>query len=139
MSDKLTGGCLCGAVRFEADGDPLFSSNCHCRDCQRVSSGAYLPVMGFPVGAVHVHGTVKTFQRRADSGASVSISFCPECGAHLFAKADALQGVLLLHAGVLDDPSLYNPQLDIFTASAQPWDHMDPSLPKFPKMPPLVG
>ena len=136
---KITGGCLCGAVRFEADGDPLFSSNCHCRECQRVSSGAYLPMMGFPAGAVHVTGVVKTFQRRGDSGAAVSESFCPGCGAHLLAQADALQGVLLLHAGNLDDPTLYKPQLDIFTASAQPWDYMDPNLPKFPGMPPLGG
>ena len=136
---KTTGGCLCGAVRFEADGDSLFSSNCHCRDCQKVSGGAYLPVTAFPEGAVHVSGAVKSYRRPGDSGGTVSESFCPECGAHLFAQADALPGLLLLHAGNLDDPSAYEPQLDIFTASAQRWDHMDPNLPKYPGMPPLGG
>lgn len=133
----LKGGCLCGAVRFEADGDPLFSSNCHCRDCQRASGGGYLPLMAFPAAAVRVTGVVKSFHRRADSGASTSESFCPECAARLYGQADVLQGIVVLHAGALDDPTLYKPQIDIFAASAPPWDHMDPSLPKFPGMPPL--
>jgi len=43
----------------------------------------------------------------------------------------------MITAGSLDDPSLYKPTLDIFTSSAQPWDHMHPALAKFPKMPPM--
>lgn len=81
MSNKITGGCQCGAVRFEAEGEPAFSSNCHCRDCQRASGSAYLPVMGFPKDAVRVTGEVKYFQRQGDSGAFESEGFCPECGA----------------------------------------------------------
>ena len=45
----------------------------------------------------------------------------------------------MITAGSLDDPSQYKPTMDIFTASAQPWDHMNPTLPKFPKMPPMGG
>jgi hypothetical protein len=136
MGDRITGGCLCGGVRFELDGEPAFSSNCHCRGCQRASGSAYMPLMGFPKDAVRVTGDVKYFQRQADSGASESEGFCPECGARLFAYAEAYEDFLLVRAGSLDDPALYKPQADIYTASAQPWDHMDPDLPKFPKMPP---
>lgn len=137
MGERTTGGCICGAVRFEVDGEPLFSSNCHCRDCQRASGSAFMPLMGFPKDAVHIIGEVKYFQRQANSGTAETEGFCPECGARLFAHAEAYEGILLVRAGGLDDPSLYQPQANIFTSSAQPWDYMDPDLPKFPQMPPM--
>ena len=99
----------------------------------------FVPVAGFPKDAVHVTGAVKNFQRKGDSGAAVSEGFCPECGASLFAQAEALAGIFLVNAGSLDDPSLFKPQMNIFTTSAQPWDYMDPNLPNYPKMPPLSG
>lgn len=139
MGNRATGGCLCGAVRFEVDGEPLFSSNCHCRECQRASGSGYMPLMGYPRGAVRVTGDVRYFERMADSGTSETEGFCPTCGARLFAHAQAFPGIFLVRAGCLDDPSSYKPQADIYTSSAQPWDHMDPALPKFPKMPPMGG
>jgi hypothetical protein len=57
----------------------------------------------------------------------------------LFGKTTAAPDLAMITAGSLDDPSLYKPTLDIFTASAQPWDHMNPALAKFPKMPPMAG
>lgn len=137
MGSATTGGCVCGAVRFEVEGEPLFSSNCHCRECQRASGGAYVPWMGFPRRAVSVVGNVKYFERMADSGTSEREGFCPDCGVRIVAYADALEGIVLVRAGCLDDPSRYRPQIDIYSSSAQPWDLMDPNLPKFPKMPPI--
>jgi hypothetical protein len=139
MGNKITGGCKCAAVRYEIEGEPLFCSNCHCRDCQRSTGSAYTPIAGFPKDAVRVTGAVKYFRRNGDSGAAVSEAFCPECGANLFGRADALEGLCLVNAGSLDDPTLFRPQMNIFTASAQPWDYMDPDLPKYPKMPPMGG
>lgn len=133
----ITGGCLCGSVRYEAEGATAFAGNCHCRDCQRVTGSAYMPVLGFPQDAVTVSGTVKYFQRRGDSGQCCYDGFCPECGARLLARADSIPGILMIQAGSLDDPSEYQPQFDVYTASAQPWDHMDPALQKFSRMPPL--
>lgn len=137
MGNRTTGGCVCGAVRFEVDGEPLFSSNCHCRECQRASGSAFVPFMGFLRDAVRIAGEVRYFKRMADSGLSETEGFCPECGVRLFAHVEALEGIFLVRAGCLDDPSQYRPQVDIYTSSAQPWDHMDPNLPKFPKMPPM--
>lgn len=137
MSETINGGCLCGAVRFAASGAPLFSGNCHCRDCQRATGSGYMPVVGFPAGAVRISGEVRYFARVADSGKGADEGFCPVCGARLFAHAEALPGMLLIQAGALDDPALFKPQLDMFTASAQPWDFMDPALPKHARMPPM--
>ncbi len=137
MENRMAGGCVCGAVRFEVDGDPMFCSNCHCRECQRASGSAFMPLMGFLREAVRISGEVTYFTRMADSGTAETEGFCPICGARLFAHAEAYEGVFLVRAGCLDDPSLYKPQADIYTSSAQAWDHMDPNLPKFPKMPPM--
>ena len=59
MSTAINGGCLCGAVRYECNAEPLFTGNCHCRDCQRASGGAYSPAMGVPTDALKITGEVK--------------------------------------------------------------------------------
>ena len=125
----------------------VFYGNCHCRDCQKASGGAYEPDIGLPAAALKITGTVKYYDTKADNGNTLSrglfqvaldISyFCPECGSSLFGKANAVPDPAMITAGSLDDPSLYKPTLDIFTSSAQPWDHMNPALTKFPKMPPM--
>jgi len=113
--------------------------NCHCRDCQKSSGGAYEPDIGLPAAALKITGAVKYYDTKADSGNTLSRGFCSECGASLFGKTSAVPDLAMITAGSLDDPSLYKPTLDIFTASAQPWDHMNPALAKFPKMPPMGG
>jgi len=55
----------------------------------------------------------------------------------LFGTSNGMTGLAMITAGSLDDPRLYKPTLDIFTSSAQPWDHMNPALAKFPKMRPM--
>ncbi len=51
-----TGGCMCGAVRYECSAAPMFMGNCHCRDCQRASGGGYAPAIGVPRSAVKITG-----------------------------------------------------------------------------------
>jgi hypothetical protein len=135
MSDVSTGSCLCGAVRFEYSGEPAFSGNCHCRDCQRSSGGAYTPALFMPEESVSIKGTVKYYESKADSGNTISRGFCPTCGSQLFTKLEMMPNMLGLRAGTLDDPSKFHPKIDMYTASASHWDHMNPDLPKFPKSP----
>jgi hypothetical protein len=90
-----------------------------------------------PAAALKITGKVKYHDTKAQSGNTLSRGFCPECGARLFAKTSRTPDLAMITAGSLDDPSQYKPSMDIFTASAQPWDHMNPALPKFPKMPPM--
>ena len=131
----LTGGCLCGAVRYECAAEPLFSGNCHCRDCQKATGSAYVPAFAVPVVSVKITGDVKYFESSADSGNTFSRGFCPTCGGRVFGKTSGFPELILITAGSLDDPSRFKPSMDFFTASAQPWDHMNPDLPKFVKQP----
>jgi hypothetical protein len=88
-----------------------------------------------PAAALKITGNVKYDDSKADSGNTLSRGFYPECGSRLFGKTSAMTDLAMITAASLDDPSQYTPQMDIFVSSAQPWDHMNPALPKFPKMP----
>ena len=135
MSTNYTGGCLCGAVRYECTAEPIFMGNCHCRDCQKASGSGYEAAIGVPAPALKITGNVKYHDIKADSGSMVSRGFCPECGSRLFGKTSGMPQLAIVMAGSLDDPKQFQPGMDVYTSSAQPWDHMNPALPKFPKMP----
>ena len=96
---KLSGGCACGSIRYETNGEPVVMLNCHCRDCQRASGSAYAAILVVPKSSV---------------------------------KLERMPDVLGLQAGSLDDPDLYHPAMDIFTASARSWDHMSSETQKLP-------
>ncbi|WP_430761293.1 GFA family protein [Solilutibacter silvestris] len=132
---KLSGGCLCGQVRYEASADPVFSGNCHCTDCQHASGGPYAPVMMFPPNAVNTTGPVKYFASKGDSGHVIERGFCQNCGSQLFVKLEAVPGMVGIRPGSLDAPANFQPDLDFFVSSAQPWDHMNPELPKRQRSP----
>ena len=133
---SVKGGCACGAVRYESSADPVFTGTCHCRDCQRASGGGSSSVTAVPEAALKLTGEVKYHTVKGSSGKNISRGFCPSCGSRLTVRGEAMPGLMMIALASLDDPSSFKPAMDIFTASAQPWDHMDPALPKFPKMPP---
>ena len=129
MPTPFTGGCGCGAIRYECTGRPLFMFNCHCRDCQQASGGPYTPVVYVRAKTFRItKGTPRYFETTSQAGGHNRRGFCPDCGSRLFGGgSDRGQGIT---ASSLDDPSWFKPQMHVFTADAQPWDHMDPALPK---------
>ena len=136
VSAPFTGGCACGAIRYACTAEPLLALNCHCRDCQRATGAAFAAIIRVPAAAfVVTDGTPKFYPVTGDSGNTVNRGFCPECGSPLFSRLSGLADVVGVRVGSLDDPSRYRAEMDIFVASAQPWDHMDPELPKFPGYP----
>jgi hypothetical protein len=133
---SIDGGCLCGAIRYEIESDSSLAAFCHCRDCQYVSGGAPAAVVVFPSDAVRVvRGKERVFWNKADSGARVYRSFCDNCGTPLFAGNELHPKSVVVKLGSLDDPSRFAPLCHIWTSSAQPWHHIDPAKPAFPKSP----
>jgi len=127
---KFTGGCLCGAIRYEADGEPVTAGACHCRDCQYVSGGGPAHVLVMAAGDVKMtKGEPRIYFSLSEAGHTVGRSFCEDCGTPIFAQNAARPGFLSIKAGTLDDPSLYRPRGHIWVKSAQPWHHIDPALP----------
>ncbi len=133
MAGTISGGCACGAIRYECDVDPVLMLNCHCRDCQRSSGSAYAPVLVAPNSGVRMRGEPRYHRVVGKAGKAVERGFCPTCGSQVAIKLERFPDILGLQAGSLDDPTIYRPTMEVFTASAQPWDHMDPGTQKHPE------
>jgi hypothetical protein len=101
-----------------------------------MTGSGYSPTLFFPVAAVSVSGEVRHYSSTGGSGNTVQRGFCPQCGSQLFGQPAVMPGLLAIRAGTLDDTALYKPAINIFTSSMATWDHVDPSLPSFPEMPP---
>ncbi len=136
---KATGGCLCGAVRYEIDGEPIFSAHCHCRDCQKATGAGHASVLGMPGSAVRLTGETRAYSVKGDSGQSVARHFCPVCGSVVFSAPEILPGATNILAGTLDDPSVFKPQIAIYTRDRAPWDRIDAALMEFETVPPRPG
>jgi len=131
----IAGGCLCGRVRYEAQGDALFGVLCHCRDCQRVSGTGHVPVMGVRKSTFRVTGETKTNGVLGGSQKQAIRHFCPNCGSLLFGTPEVVPDIVTLYVGSLDDPNAFNPQYRQFTRDRPDWDKMDAHLPEYETVP----
>jgi len=133
---ELQGGCYCGAVRYKATGDSMFSGQCHCRECQYMTGGHPNVIMAMPeAGFSYVKGSAKQY-RRSDLKDPVTREFCPECGTHLLAKSSKVPGQVLLKVGTLDDPAAFaGPQMVIFTIDKRSFHHVPEGVPTFERAP----
>ncbi|MGD2074472.1 MAG: GFA family protein [Gammaproteobacteria bacterium] len=124
-----SGGCACGAVRYQANSPPSFSFHCQCRQCQRASGAGHASLFVVPADAVSLTGELKFYDQIADDGSTVSRGFCPVCGSPVVGKTSGHPDILLFTAASLDDPALFKPEKVVWSASGQPWDFIDPDLP----------
>lgn len=131
----MTGGCLCGQVKYQITGEPGMTGVCHCKNCQRQAGSAFSILIMVPRAAVTVTGTLKTYRDTADSGNPVYREFCPDCGSPVFSKVPGAPDAIFVKAGTLDDTSSLAPQAHFWCDSAQPWVQIDPAIPQTPKNP----
>ena len=136
MSEPYTGGCTCGAVRYEVSGEPVMMNDCQCRNCQRESGTGHGSHLTFVGAAVQVTGEATLWTTAGEGGTRKSRAFCPTCGAPAYIVFPDMPEVFVASAASLDDPGRYKPQFVIWTAAGPAWDHIDPTLPRFEKMPP---
>ena len=122
VSTPFTGGCACGAIRYECSAEPMMSLNC--------------TVVGVPAAKVQfTQGSPQYYETTGERGTSVRHGFCPTCSSPLVALPSAYPAMMSLRAGSLDDPSWVRPAAAIWTASAQPLDALNPAIPKFETQP----
>lgn len=131
MSETHTGGCLCGAVRYEAQGPAINVRVCHCRLCQKAIGAAFNARALFAIPAVSISGPVAT----AKSSEGLQRGFCQACGTTIFSRREAV-GVMGLTHGSLDQPDDFPPTEHIWVSSKQAWLKLDDGLPQHAEGPP---
>jgi hypothetical protein len=99
----IAGGCLCGAVRYRTDAEPIVTRLCWCRVCQYIAAGNAAVGVCFPTAGLTVAGETRDFVSIADSGNRMHRRFCPSCGTHLFSEAESRPHLIFVRAGTLDE------------------------------------
>ncbi len=132
----IDGGCLCGAVRFEAEANPQQVFICHCTDCQTHSGSAFRTLVGVRADSLRVKGELKIYERRADSGAIRGLAFCPECGTPIYGgPAEGEDGLLSIRVGVVRQRDELRPVAQLWCRSSQEWLSGLPDLPRVETQP----
>lgn len=132
-------GCLCGAVRFAIDAEPMAARSCWCRLCQYLGGGTATTNVCFPADHVRITGEIRYHESLADSGNVMRRGFCPQCGTPLTSEALARPHLIFIRAGALDDPDLIAPQATIWTSAAPAWACIDDRIPSYPAQVPPVA
>ena len=130
MTTTLTGGCLCGAVRYTVSQPITELRACHCRDCQKASGAGGTVNAMIPSSALKItKGTPKRYTLTADSGRTLHRHFCGDCGSPLFSRRELTPENTALRIGTLDAEHAGGMKIiaHIWTKSARSWAHIDPA------------
>lgn len=132
---RVEGGCYCGSLRYEAEGEPMMKGQCHCRECQYITGGAPNLFMAMPTaGFSYTKGSPKGFSR-SDIDNPVTREFCEKCGTHVITRAPRFPAVII-KVGTLDNPKDFNgPTLAIFTVDKQDFHQIPDGIPAFERLP----
>ena len=116
----ISGGCYCGALRFEVDGEMPMRGLCLCRTCQKISGGAGNLFIGVEAKTFrYTRGEPRRFKLEGP-GDTPTREFCGECGVHIAARSPKAPGGAIVKVGTLDDPSLFEgPRMVCWTQEKQ--------------------
>ncbi len=124
----ITGGCLCGAVRFQITAKPLATSYCHCTMCQKMSGGPFIVFATVPFeGFTFTKGKPAAYE---SSPGNLRLS-CGACGSPLGARVAEDPKLIAVGLGCLDDPNLIKPEFHTHTSSQVSWCEIDDGLPRY--------
>jgi len=137
MSKPYTGGCACGAIRYETRHQPVFQNHCQCRTCQHRSGTGHSSYLTFPGRTdMTITGEAASWRVAGDSGNDKFHAFCPTCGAPVYLTFAAAPEMIAVHAGSLDEPERFDPKVVTYGVRGLAWDPLDPTLTTFETMPP---
>ncbi len=118
---SLTGGCICGQVKYQIIDKPLFTQACHCKDCKVLTGSSYVVNSSILENTLIVEGEVSSTELKAGSGASYKTYFCTKCGTYVYADYDSAVGRLTVRTKTLNNSEKFPPQVHIFTKDKDPW------------------
>ena len=127
---NFSGGCLCGAVRYLAVGEPLLVEYCHCGMCRRASGAPVVAWATFPRATLSWqsgHPTLRASSAKAQRG------FCQECGSQLIFQWGDQTPRISVTVATLDDPEALKPTYHIYTGDQLSWLNIEDDLPRHPE------
>ncbi|MGO4872852.1 MAG: GFA family protein [Roseiarcus sp.] len=133
MSNSLTGGCACGALRYRLASRPMFVHCCHCKDCQRQTGSAF--VLNALIETARVErlaGETRSVPVPTDSGRPHEIHRCPVCQTAVWSHYGGRPALSFVRVGTLDDATALPPDVHIYVRSKLPWIALAPDFPAFP-------
>lgn len=113
--------CSCGALVLSLPGPTSQVVACHCLDCQRRTGAPFGIGAFYSADAVAITGTPREYTRAADSGGTVRLYFCPDCGSTVYWKADNLPAMIGVAVGAIADPDFPAPVRSVFEQSKHAW------------------
>jgi hypothetical protein len=132
MTDRLEGGCACGAVRYRLESEPMFVHCCHCRDCQRQTGSAFVLNALIETDRVTLlAGDPEPVPVPTDSGRPHDVWRCPTCRTAVWSHYSGRAALRFVRVGTLDDPGALPPDVHIYTRSKLPWVILPEGAPAF--------
>jgi hypothetical protein len=132
MTEKLEGGCACGAVRYALESAPMFVHCCHCRDCQRQTGSAFVLNALIETASVTVSGAEPArSEMPTSSGRPHGVYRCARCGTAVWSEYGGIAALRFVRVGTLDRPDALPPDVHIYTRSRLPWVVLPAGVPAF--------
>ncbi len=129
----LSGGCACGALRYELDRRPMLTHCCHCRQCQRLTGSAFVLNAIIEAEAIGVlRGQTEKTPGPSETGGIHDVYRCAACQTAMWSDYGGRPNYRFVRVGTLDDPAACPPDVHIFTRSKLPWVILPPEVPAYP-------
>ena len=133
---KFEGGCYCGDVRYEAEGDPMVKGQCHCRECQYISGGSANVIIVMPKqGFTYTRGEPARFARE-DLEDPVTREFCGHCGTPITSLPAGMPDAVIIKVGSMDDPGEFGePDMAFYCVEKQAFHYLKDGMMTFERFP----
>jgi hypothetical protein len=131
-TNQWSGGCMCGAIRFDTGSEVLWVGICHCSSCRRATGGALVTAVGFP--RIHMSFSGKKPSTYMSSP-GVLRSFCSKCGTSIAYQSEQWPEDIHMMVGAFDEPERLVPEFHIFTENRLHWICISDALPQFKTTP----
>ena len=137
VPETLTGGCMCGAVRYSIAEKPLAAGLCHCDRCRPQSGSAFSTIIIIKRSAFKLEGSTQVFEDVGSSGLKVGRRCCAKCGSPLTTEPDVTPELMMVKAGGIDSNEWFRPAMELFVGRRRPWVTPVPGAAQFEGNPPI--
>lgn len=137
VTPRLSGGCMCGSVRYTISEPPIAAGLCHCNRCRPQSGSAYSTIVIIKRVTFDLKGETAVFADTGSSGRRVLRRYCPRCGSPLTTESDVAPDHMFVKAGGIDSNEWFNPTIELFVARRRPWVAPIPGAQQYEGNPPI--